>query len=247
MKIKYGFVYAALFISFFIFSYSAYSEQAKETSAVSEDALFDEINEEFKDANKVSDPFMLMNKAFFHFNDKFYYYILKPASKGYDYVMPDVLQKGIGNFFNNISAPVRIVNSVFQGKFQKGAEEFRGFVINSSIGLFGFLDPVKTDESKEDFGQTLAVYGVDNGFYIVLPFLGASTLRDLGGRVFDFLLNPLSYMEEAEIVFGMKSLDRLNATSLDPERYEDMMRSAIDPYELLKDGYLQMRAKKVKE
>ncbi len=253
MKIKYKLINAALFIfiltSFFIPSYSNGSEPKKEKGDTSyEEKIFTEINEDYSNAPKISDPFILINKAFFHFNDKFYYYLLKPAAKGYDYIMPDIFQKNIDNFFNNISAPIRLANCLLQGKFQKGAEEFRGFVINSSVGLFGFFNPVKIKKaSEEDFGQTLAVYGVNNGFYLVLPFLGPTTARDTIGNAADYFLHPFSYLEDTEVRLGIRGFKKLNHTSLDPEKYKNLMKSAIDPYELMKDGYLQMRAEKIKK
>ncbi|MBW1650472.1 MAG: VacJ family lipoprotein [Deltaproteobacteria bacterium] len=252
MKTKYKLINTALFIFFitslFIPSYSYCSEPKKEKADISyEEGLFTEINENFADTPKVSDPFILINKAFFYFNDKFYYYILKPAAKGYDYIMPDPFQKSIDNFFNNISAPIRLINCLLQGKFQKGADEFRGFVINSSVGLFGFFNPAKIEASEEDLGQTLAVYGVDNGFYLVLPFLGPTTARDSIGAAADYFLHPFSYIEDTEVALGIRGFERLNYTSLDSEKYERLMRSAIDPYELMKDGYLQIRAEKIKK
>jgi phospholipid-binding lipoprotein MlaA len=253
MKIKYKLINAALFIfiltSFFIPSYAVCSEPQKEKAAIPyEEEILTEINKDYAGATKVSDPFILVNKAFFHFNDKFYYYVLQPAAKGYNYILPDALQKGIDNFFNNLSAPVRFANCLLQGKFQKGAEELKGFVINSSLGFLGFFNPVKIQEtSEEDFGQTLATYGVNNGFYLVLPFLGPTTARDIVGNAADYLLHPFSYLEDAEVKMGIRGYEKLNHTSLDPEKYEKLMKSAIAPYELMKDGYLQMRAEKIKK
>jgi len=249
MKIKYTALFIFVLISLFIPSYSNCSDSYQKKADISyEEDLFAKINKDFTDAPKISDPFILINKAFFHFNDKFYHYILKPAAKGYDYIMPAPFQKSINNFFTNISAPVRLANCLLQGKTQKGADEFRGFVINSTAGLFGFFNPAKIKkDSEEDFGQTLAFYSVDNGFYLVLPFLGPTTARDFSGSAINYFLHPFSYIEDTEVVLGIRGLERLNYTSLDPEKYERLIKSAMDPYELVKDGYLQIRAEKIKK
>ena len=200
---------------------------------------------------QVADPIAPWNRAMFTFNDRLYFWLLKPLSRGYAAVIPTPFRQGVSNFFNNLSAPVRIVNSALQGKWQGVGSELIRFLINSTAGIGGIGDPAQgtpwAKTSDEDLGQTLAVYGIGNGFYIVWPLLGPSTLRDTVGDVGDRFLNPLFYIDSTNAALAFTGLKTVNETSFRIGDYEALKESAIAPYEAFRDAYIQYRSKKAKE
>jgi len=211
--------------------------------------LFDEESEE--PTLQIADPLAALNRFWFDFNDKLYFWLLKPVAKGYRAVMPTPLRIGFQNFFKNLTAPIRIVNSLLQGKGRSGADEFTRFIINTGPGLFGFLDATQNipdlKSADEDLGQTLAVYGIGDGFYIVWPFLGPSTLRDTIGGLGDRFLNPLTYVQPAEAALGITAFRGINAASFRIGDYEALKDAALEPYDAFQNAYLQNRQKKIKE
>ena len=216
------------------------------------DDELDQFEEEFEEKRvKIADPLAGWNRIMFHFNDKFYFWVLRPVSKGYRAVVPSLVRVGVKNFFTNITAPIRIVNSILQGKWKAADAEFARFLLNSTVGVLGFGNPAKKypelDPSEEDFGQTLGAYGIGNGFYIVWPILGPSTLRDSVGLVGDFFLNPVYYVEPIEARVGIRSYEEVNETSFIIGDYEAIKKAAIDPYEAFRDAYIQYRNSKVKK
>ena len=155
------------------------------------------------------------------------------------------------NFFQNLTAPIRIVNSTFQGKWKATGEELIRFFINTTAGIGGLGDPAQGSywpkTSDEDLGQTLAVYGIGDGFYIIWPFFGPSTLRDTVGMIGDRFLNPLSYVNPIEASLAMSGLDVVNSTSFRIGDYEALKKAAIEPYNAFRDAYIQHRLKKLNE
>jgi len=216
------------------------------------DDELDQFEEEFEEKRvKIADPLAGWNRIMFHFNDKFYFWVLRPVSKGYRAVVPSLVRVGVKNFFTNITAPIRIVNSILQGKWKAADAEFARFLLNSTVGVLGFGNPAKKypelDSNEEDFGQTLGAYGIGNGFYIVWPILGPSTLRDSVGLVGDFFLNPVSCVEPIEAYVGIRTYEEVNETSFIIGDYEAIKKAAIDPYEAFRDAYIQYRNSKVKK
>ncbi len=211
--------------------------------------LFDDEFEE--DKVQVADPLAFWNRAMFHFNDKFYFWILKPVAKGYRAVIPSTVRIGVRNFFTNLTTPIRLVNCILQWKWQAANAESVRFLLNSTVGVLGFGNPAKKypklNPSEEDSGQTLGAYGIGNGFYIVWPFLGPSTLRDSVGLVGDFFLNPVFYVEPMEAAVGIKAYEIVNETSFKIGDYESLKKAAINPYDALRDVYIQHRKSKVKK
>jgi len=139
-----------------------------------------------------------------------------------------------------------------QGKGDDAGKEFGRFMVNSTWGILGVTDPAKDRlglevRDDEDMGQTLSVYGVGNGFYIVWPFWGPSTLRDSVGLTGDQFLNPLTYLRRWEIYTGIYTLRVTNDYSLNLGEYESLKSSAVEPYTALRDAYLQYRAKQIRE
>jgi phospholipid-binding lipoprotein MlaA len=211
---------------------------------------FDFLDEEEEPpAVRVADPLRGFNEAMFVFNDKAYFWVLKPVGQGYSKVVPEPARKGIGNFFHNILMPVRFVNCVLQGKGKAATGEFGRFMLNSTVGVLGFGNPAadypELNPDSEDLGQTLGRYGVGNGCYIVLPFLGPSTLRDSVGKVGDWFLDPVNYVEPSLDRYLIKAEDKINATSLRLGEYEAFKDAAINPYTSARDFYIQYRKEKV--
>jgi phospholipid-binding lipoprotein MlaA len=191
------------------------------------------------------DPIEPWNRLMYHFNDRLYFWVLKPVSKKYNIIFPEEFRASMRNFFNNIAMPVRFVNSLLQGNLKGAGNEIVRFIINSTLGMAGLYDMANSkfniEGRQEDLGLTLGRYGAGNGFYIVWPFIGPSTLRDTIGRVGDAFLSPLNYIKPAGDAIAAESYDYFNYASLHIGEYEDLKESAIEPYVALRDAYLQHR------
>jgi phospholipid-binding lipoprotein MlaA len=207
------------------------------------------VTEEAKD--RIADPLEPFNRAMFHFNDKLYFWVLKPVAQGYGKIVPEPARVGVSNFFTNLASPIRMVNCLLQGNLSGAASELGRFTVNTLWGVGGLLDPASSEELKltkqdGDFGQTLGVYGLGQGFYIHWPILGPSSPRDTVGKVGDFFLYPLSYLTaEWDTFLGIWAFDKVNAASLAIGDYESLIEAAIDPYVAVRDAYVQYRLKKV--
>ncbi len=229
------------------------TEQIPPDSEMEDKSDEDFFDDEFEETKvEVADPFSPWNRAMFHFNDKLYFWALKPLARGYKAVTPDFVRTGVKNFFVNLTTPIRLVNCILQAKGEAAAVEFSRFVVNTTIGVLGFGSPADkcpklAPPGSEDLGQTLGNYGLGNGFYIVWPILGPSTLRDSIGRVGDFFLDPVSYVESTEASIGIRAFDTVNNTSFRIGDYESLKKSAIDPYTALRNIYLQVRENKIKK
>ncbi|MFA6009750.1 MAG: VacJ family lipoprotein [Desulfobacteraceae bacterium] len=199
----------------------------------------------------VPDPLIKFNRAMFEVNDRLYFWCLKPVAKGYKKVTPAFFRKGVMNFFYNLGTPVRLVGSVLQGKYKGAGSELGRFVVNTTVGVGGVWDPADRffglKPSEEDFGQTLGAYNIDNGCYIVWPFLGPSTLRDTVGKAGDVFLNPLFYLTPNELAWGLTGLDVVNETSYRIGDYETIKSTYMDPYVMIRDLYITHRKKKIAE
>jgi phospholipid-binding lipoprotein MlaA len=199
----------------------------------------------------IADPIEPVNRALFVFNDKAYFWVMKPVAQGYRAVVPEGVRLSVRNFFSNIAMPIRFVNNLLQGKIRNSGVELLRFAINTTAGIGGLFDPAKNDfhlsPREEDLGQTLGKYHLGHGLYIVLPLLGPSSLRDAIGLAGDAFLDPVYYVGNTEVIVGAKVLKTENEVSLRIGEYEDLKNSAIDPYVAVRDAYSQYRAKKVKE
>ena len=218
---------------------------------------------------KEYDPWEPFNLVMFDFNYKFDRYLLKPIATGYNYVLPDDLQKSIYNVFQNLGYAPRFLNNVFQGKFKGASIETGRFLINTTLGVGGLFDPATLlfdlETPVEDFGQTLGAYGTNPGPYLVIPFLGPYTLRDAFGYVVDIFLNPVNWfifpiiktdaipqlvtddLDIALAQFGLRAWNILNLRSLTLERFADVEEGTIDLYGAVRNAYLQNRAKAIRE
>lgn len=189
------------------------------------------------------DPWERYNRTMHSFNQAVDRSVLRPVAKGYRTVTPDPVEHAVSNFFSNLSYPIVVVNQFLQGDFKEGASDLGRFLFNSVIGVGGLFDPATSiglEQHDEDFGQTLAVWGVPQGPYLVLPFLGPSTLRDSVGTYADSQVNPLFETfgdPEQYYLLGLKIVDlRAQLLGLDSQ-----LDAVYDPYAFLRDAYLQRR------
>lgn len=199
----------------------------------------------------IADPLSGLNSAIFEFNDRLYFWVLKPFAQGYRAVVPTPVRQSVKNFLHNLGAPIRIVNSLLQGKMDDMASEMCRFVYNTSFGVAGLLDPSKEyahlNPPDKDFGQTLGRFGIGNGIYLVLPFVGPSTLRDTVGIAGDGFFTPLAYNNQTVVTWSLKAGEAINDLSFRIGQYEELKDAAIVPYESFKDGYIQYRKKKIEQ
>jgi phospholipid-binding lipoprotein MlaA len=200
----------------------------------------------------IADPLEPINRLFFHVNDRLYFGVLKPVASVYKAIVPQPARVSVRNFFSNVATPVRIANCLLQLNFKGVGNEITRFLLNTTIGLAGFFDPAKKrfhiEKQEEDFGQTLGFYRIGPVFYINLPILGPSSLRDGVGSLTDGFLDPWNYLVTSiPVNLGIKAYDRVNGTSLTIGEYEDLKEAALDPYIALRDAYHQFRQEKIKE
>ena len=196
------------------------------------------------------DPFERYNRNMFTFNHQLDKNIIKPVATAYADYLPTFFQAIIGNFFGNIGDVWTAANNFLQGKPRDGTSDLVRVIFNSTVGLGGLLDvstPAGLPKHEEDFGQTLAVWGVKSGPYVVLPVFGSSTLRDSIAKPVDLYADPLGYVENIRFRNSARTVrivdDRaalLGASSL-------IEGAALDPYEFIRDAYLQRRASRVSD
>jgi phospholipid-binding lipoprotein MlaA len=208
--------------------------------------------DETESLDSIPDPLEPMNRAFFEFNDKLYFWFFKPVGNGYKMVVPEVGRICIRNFFTNLIMPIRAISCLLQGKFEGFAIEIVRSVVNTTAGFLGFQDVARQaldfPVQDEDLGQVFAFYGIGPGFYLNLPFLGASSLRDTVGWLGGLYLNPLDYMVvDFWPNVGFRSFDMLNKTSMRIGEYEALKDAALDPYVAMRDAYYQYRLNQIEK
>jgi len=195
------------------------------------------------------DPWESWNRNVYEFNQVVDKVALKPAAKGYQKVVPPPVRGGVTNFFGNFRDVTSAVNNLLQFKVAKAFSDVGRVLVNSTVGLFGVFDiatPLGLEKHDEDFGQTLGHWGLASGPYVVLPFLGPSTVRDTAGLVGDYFTDPEFYLFEDDAlgwgVFGLRIVN-VRANLLAAERLLD--EAAIDRYAFLRDAYLQRRLSQI--
>ena len=196
------------------------------------------------------DPLEPFNRAVFRFNTDFDNAFFKPIAKGYQAITPDPVERGVTNFFGNLSDVTSFVNNVLQFKMSRAGSDVGRLFINSTVGVLGFVDVatnVGLPSYKEDFGQTLGYWGLDSGAFVMVPFLGPNSVRDIFGDVGDIFTDPLFNLEPVfdlprdHVYWGLialRAVDRRASYLATSQILED---AAIDPYILLRDAYLQRR------
>lgn len=195
-----------------------------------------------------ADPLEKINRPIYGFNMTADKYVLRPVAKGYVAVVPSPVRTGVSNFFGNLFYPTVIINDLLQAKFVQTGRDLGRFLMNSTFGLAGILDPatlVGLNKNDEDLGQTFGRWGVGEGWYLMLPLLGPTTNRDLLGRVGDNWTDPLQYTDlswperigiaAARVVDGRSRL----------LEYDNVLQQQLDPYVFIRTAYLQNRLNKV--
>lgn len=198
------------------------------------------------------DPWEPFNEKMFAFNRALDRWVLKPAANVYRHIMPEPFQIVIANGFDNIRFVPRLVNSLLQQKWGGAGREVARFAINSTAGIGGLFDPAGDyfgiKRSREDFGQTLSVYGAGPGPYLILPVLPPLTVRDGIGRAVDGAMDPVAYV--LPFLFdrlGMQLGDMLNDRALNYDLFQGFEESTIDMYSAVRDAYLRRREQLIKE
>jgi len=213
----------------------------------------DDYDDEYEDEGSlqaIADPLEGLNRAFYSFNDGLYFYIFKPIGRGLQFILPEPVRVAIRNFFYNLRFPARFVNCLLQGKLDGAASELARFLVNSTAGVAGFFDIATRAGLKnyeEDFGQTLAFWGLGNGFYLDIPFFGPSSARDGFGLIVDGFLWPPSYIDPFWVAIAIRVVEALNNVSLTIGEYEALKEAALDPYIAIRDAYFQYRETKIKQ
>ncbi|MGZ8194525.1 MAG: MlaA family lipoprotein [Methylosarcina sp.] len=186
-----------------------------------------------------ADPYENINRKIFYFNDKVDNYVAEPISDAYKWVTPQFVQTGIFNFFNNLKNINIVLNDMLQAKFSQSAQDSGRFLMNTTVGLGGLFDVAKHvgwEQNEEDFEQTLAVWGVPQGSYLVLPFLGPTTARGIPGSVFDTAANPATY-----VGLPVQLVSMLNSRASAEGALKFIDEAALDPYVFTRESFLQWR------
>ena len=242
------------------------------TPSASSDEPLDPFAKPGEESIEEYDPWEPLNSKIFDFNWKLDQWILKPVAKGYNYVVPNIVQVGVSNVFYNSRVTPRFLNNVFQGKFKGAGIEVGRFLINTTVGIGGFFDVAqhyfKLTTPEEDLGQTLGFYGVKPGPYLMIPLLGPYTVRDLAGYVGDIALNPIYWLiipawhnsdaiptvvdiDERALTYGIsigaRATEVVNERSLNLEKFQGVEESTLDLYAAVRNAYLQKRAKAIRE
>jgi len=198
------------------------------------------------------DPWEGFNEKMFTFNREVLdRYLLKPAATAWDFLLPDLVQKSVQNFFDNLAVVRRVVNNALQGKATGAATELARFSINSTIGVGGLFDMAKVsfgiEQSDEDAGQTLGVWGAGPGPYLVLPFLPPLTVRDGIGYALDAAMTPYIYFAPWYATLGGSGTNIINERSLNLDRFERVAETTVDLYSAVRNAYLQRRAAAIRQ
>ncbi len=234
--------------------YASNESEAVDSGAADDPFLDENLDflDEVEDVGpRTPDPLNPLNRAMFHVNDVLYFWVVKPVAMVYTGLTPEPARTGVRNFFRNLGMPVRMANCILQGKSGRAGEELGRFMVNSTVGFLGFGDPaadyLDLNPPEEDLGQTLALYGVGDGFYIYWPFFGPSTLRDTGGMVGDYFLDVLPNAIGMKGNAGFFAFKTINSTALRIGEYETLRDAALEPYAALQNAYIQYRKMKIAE
>lgn len=219
--------------------------------AAGADFLSDEFYLDDEGAAEIYDPFELLNRGIFNFNDKMYIWVMEPVASVYSHVVPFDLRGCIHNFFWNLAEPVRFINTVLQGRFTDAGHVLLRFALNSTVGVYGLGDPAAREfalpQVRATLGGTFAKWGLGDGFYMVVPLHGPSTLRDFTGTVIDGLgMTPYYTWNDDLFVQGAIYVGKeTNSLSMHLGEYEKLKNLLFDPYLSFRNGYMQLRREKI--
>jgi phospholipid-binding lipoprotein MlaA len=199
------------------------------------------IDPEYRDPR---DPFESFNRAMYRFNDGLDRAIIKPLAQGYIAITPEPIDRGITNFFNNLGDVTSAINNFLQLKFNRAFNDIGRVLVNTTVGLLGVMDVASNlnlPKHDEDFGQTLGAWGIGAGPFIVLPFFGPSSGRDAVGVVVDWYTDPLTYLDDGRVAWGLKGLRLVDRRAGLLAASRVLEEAALDPYIFIRDAYLQKR------
>ena len=234
-------IYLTIFILFSFSSFHLYGSASDQVSTEPDDFETTIIEDE------VYDPLEPINRAIFSFNNVADRIILEPVAKGYR-KLPSPIQSGVSNFLSNLRTPLVVLNQVLQGQGNNAFQSTGRFLVNSTIGVFGLVDvaeKIGLEEKEEDFGQTLATWGVGDGFYLVLPLFGPSNLRDTTGMVMTMLTDPINSYAVSEGEAWMVPM-RTAANAVDQrskiiDEVNALRDNSVDYYAAVRSSYYQNR------
>ncbi len=203
---------------------------------------------------EANDPLEPMNRDFFEFNRIFDAVLLRPVAEFYDAVLPQVVQDSVTNFLNNLRSPVILTNDLLQGEWSRANDTFSRFMINSIFGIGGLFDVAKHQfkPHDEDFGQTLAVWGVGAGPYVMLPILGPNPPREIVGRLVDLVIDPVTWLSffmggtVSDLSLGRTALTGVDLRARNAKLLEELERTSIDYYATVRSLYRQHRASEIR-
>lgn len=208
------------------------------------------VNETADEVDEFADPYERTNRKIYTFNDTVDKAAVKPLAKGYQKIIPEGPRLCASNMFSNLGEPYTAVNNLLQGKPKAMFQDIGRLLINSTLGIGGCVDVASQwgiPKHHEDFGQTLAVWGVPSGPYVVLPVLGPSTVRDALSKPVDFLANPIGYITHVPLRNSLQGYKMLNTRSNLLEATDTLEESALDPYVMVRDAWLQRRLAQIKD
>ncbi len=190
------------------------------------------------------DPWEDWNRDVLAFNDDLDRYFMKPIAEGYDWLMPTFARRGVSNFFSNVDDIGVSVNALLQGKFIQTGEDIARFLLNTTVGLGGFIDvasEIDLIKHKEDFDQTLGVWGIPSGPYLMLPFFGPGSPRSIGGLIGDMATNPINYLANPLIPFGVGILNAIDVRAANLALETIANEAALDRYTFIRNAYFSQR------
>ena len=195
-----------------------------------------------EDEEKNNDPLESLNRKIFGFNEILDSYLLKPVAKGYRYITPDIVEEGVSNFYSNITEISNVTNNLLQAKFLDAGSDTLRFLVNTTVGLAGFIDVgsrIGLEKHNEDFGQTLGVWGLSSGPYLMVPFLGPKTLRSATGTFVD------TYASAYQVFDHERTRNEIYAGSIVDTRARLLDAEKLimgDKYVFIREAYLQREA-----
>jgi len=199
---------------------------------------------------EVSDPLETVNRGVFWFNEQADRFVIKPVAKGYDWLLPKPVKRGVSNVFDNLFTPVVAVSDLMQGNFQESAEDVGRFVVNSTVGVVGIFDVATgwgLDKRREDIGQAFGAWGIGSGPYLVLPILGPSSVRDGVGLVGNYFLSPQNYIEDDGVRWGVTVLGGIDTRYRLLDASTVLEQAALDRYAFVRSSYAQYRQNLVED
>ena len=230
-----------IIFSLVLFNYSVLSDESDKVTTSSSDFETETYDDE------IYDPLEGFNRAIFKFNDVADRIILEPVARGYR-KLPSPMQSGISNFLSNLRMPLVIVNQLLQGQVQNSAESTGRFVVNTTAGVVGLFDVAENiglEEKDEDYGQTLATWGVGDGFYVVLPIFGPSNLRDTAGLLLTAATDPVNAYAVTEgegwVVPIRTTINAIDRRSKIIDEVNALRNNSIDYYAAVRSSYYQNR------